>query len=638
MTKKTIYCPACYSGNLSNSVYCCQCGSPMRNSAPAKTRISQWFVIVMITLFLSFITISAIYFLYSRQNSQPFAEPQSQTTQTDPPALQQEIKQASSQPEKNKKPSSARGLLPGEQQAEEVEKLIVGNVSIINPDGFTIAVFPAAVIGGSWLALPTRACVGGDKWFFSRIDQDEAIPIEGGLWGTGDTVGFWQLGGEQLIPGPDFAEWQQEIPVRFLSTKTNVLSKPMLLTPSEIQGPFLYSSLPGNLEPGVFLQNGNVVGWSFGDVLDGAYMWTLSHDTNLLYENYVNDFYYETFAGGREEYFVTALTTGRDSSPQRQLQIFIEGFRLPPKLLPEETPRFLTTKTVFPYISKLVNHMMDQGEYEYIATLVEEPLLWEMSDPELLVNVILATQNIYGNETAVNFIEESDIYIQQVIEVEKVELMNLHLKLYLEWIKNLLDNMDIENGWLVYNRAQPHFDESLELHLLGVELTLAENDWTEAESLLYQREYPAKFRETLMLLANRISDLKGQENKIVIRFQPGSSEIPVTVTVNDRIDHDFLVDTGASLVTVPYSTVVTLGLENKMSRHQYKVQTSGGIVFASAVMLSSIELQGWIVSDVKALVIDLPDRPGLGLLGLNFLGKFRFNLRADEGIFTLEPR
>ncbi len=367
-------------------------------------------------------------------------------------------------------------------------------------------------------------------------------------------------------------------------------------------------------------------------------MWNLSHDTNLLYENYVDDFYYETFAGGREEYFATALTTGRDSSPQEQLQIFVEGFRLPPKLLPEETPRFLKTKAVFPYISKLVNHIMDQGAYEYIATLVEEPLLWEMSDLELLVNVILATQNIYGNGTAVNFIEESGVYIQHAFEGEKVELIQLHLKLYLEWIKNLLDNMDIESGWFVYNRAQPHFNESLELHLLGVELALAENDWAEAESLLYQREYPAKFRETSMLLANRISDLKGQENKIVIKFQPGSSEIPVNVTVNDRVDHDFLVDTGASLVSVPYSTVVTLGLENQMSQHQYKVQTPGGPVFASVVMLSSIELQGWVVSDVKALVIDLPDRPGLGLLGLNFLGRFKFNLRADEGIFTLEPR
>jgi clan AA aspartic protease (TIGR02281 family) len=281
---------------------------------------------------------------------------------------------------------------------------------------------------------------------------------------------------------------------------------------------------------------------------------------------------------------------------------------------------------------------MNQGAYQYITPLTEEPLLREIKSPELLVNVALATQKIYGTQRAVNFIEGTGADIQQDMEGEKIKLTQLHLDLYLGWIKNLLDNGDIARGWQIYNRAQPHFNESPELHLLAVELALAEGNWTEAESLLYQRDYPPAHRETRMLLAERISDLKGQENKIVIRFQPGSRTIPVKATVNDDVDHDFLVDTGASFVTIPYSTVEALGLEDEMSQHQLEVQTAGGPVSARAVTLSSIELQGWVVPNVKALVIDLPNQPGLGLLGLNFLNSFGMDLQADEGILILEPK
>ena len=305
---------------------------------------------------------------------------------------------------------------------------------------------------------------------------------------------------------------------------------------------------------------------------------------------------------------------------------------------PQDTPRYLRAETVYPYIAKLVKQIMDQKAYQYVATLADEPLLQETRDPELLMNVTLATEKIYGTERAINFIEGPGADILRTMEEGKSELMQLYLNLYVGWIKNLLDAGETARGWQVYNRARPHFKESPELHLLAVELALADRSWTEAENLLYQREYPVALRETKMLLTDRISDLKGQENKIVIQFQPGSRDIPVSVSVNNSMSHDFLVDTGASFVTVPYSTVEALGLEDKMSQHQQEVQTAGGLIQAKAVTLSSIELQGWVVSDVKALVIDLPNRPGLGLLGLNFLNSFGLDLQAEKGILTLEPK
>jgi len=458
------------------------------------------------------------------------------------------------------------------------------------------------------------------------------------LWARGDAVGFWRLAGEKKIPGPTFNTWRQDKPVRLLLFQSGKLSEEMHLTTEGQQGVFAYCSLPGPMGPGVFIQDGKVVGWAFGAILEGAYMWTLSSGTDLIYESYVEDFYNVTFAGGREDYFSRVLAVGSDTPPPVQLQMFTEGFWFPPKLSPEDTPEHLRQETVYPYIEQLVDYIMDQELYNYITQLADGPLLRELKSAKLLMNVARAIQKIYGTEAAVNFIEGPGTEVRQSFGGKTPHLDRLHVDLYLGWINDLLESGDTIKGRLIFNRAGDRFRDSLELHLLGVELALADGDWAEAESLLYQKKYPLAFREKMMLLANRISNLKGKENQIVITFQPGSNEIPVTASVNATIDHDFLIDTGSSYVTIPYSTVEFLGLVDELGDRQQEVQTAGGQVYASVVTLASIALQGWAVKDVQALVIDLPNHPGMGLLGLNFLNKFRMDLQSDNGILTLEPQ
>jgi predicted aspartyl protease len=49
-------------------------------------------------------------------------------------------------------------------------------------------------------------------------------------------------------------------------------------------------------------------------------------------------------------------------------------------------------------------------------------------------------------------------------------------------------------------------------------------------------------------------------------------------------------------------------------------------------------LEGYETRNVKALVLDLPNQPGVGLLGLNYLRRFRMDLSTDEGLLALTPR
>ncbi|MGB5424064.1 MAG: retropepsin-like aspartic protease, partial [Desulfobacterales bacterium] len=108
--------------------------------------------------------------------------------------------------------------------------------------------------------------------------------------------------------------------------------------------------------------------------------------------------------------------------------------------------------------------------------------------------------------------------------------------------------------------------------------------------------------------------------------------------LSSDVEQSFVVDTGASMVTIPRSTAQKLGLTSGRSTMRRQVHTAGGTVQAEAVVLPSIELDGWQLDNVEALVLDLPNQPGVGLLGLNYLRRFRMDLNSERGVLTLAPR
>jgi clan AA aspartic protease (TIGR02281 family) len=255
-----------------------------------------------------------------------------------------------------------------------------------------------------------------------------------------------------------------------------------------------------------------------------------------------------------------------------------------------------------------------------------------------LTDVVVLTAESYGFEEALNLTENVIENGQPKKDPEKTQLTELHSGLYQNWLNALLEGGNIQKAWQVYERGGQQLPDDLNIYLFGVRLALAENDWTTAEALLTAKDYPAALRDQVSLLQKQISELKGQQGKIAIRFVPGSRLIPVTAALNQGTPQDFIVDTGASMVTIPYSTAADLGIIITVRNPRRKVLTAGGVIYAPEVVLASITLEGFETNDVKALVMDIPDQPDLGLLGLNYLSRFKMDLNTDEGILLLTPR
>jgi clan AA aspartic protease (TIGR02281 family) len=92
------------------------------------------------------------------------------------------------------------------------------------------------------------------------------------------------------------------------------------------------------------------------------------------------------------------------------------------------------------------------------------------------------------------------------------------------------------------------------------------------------------------------------------------------------------------MVTIPSSTARELGLDVDDRSPIRRVFTAGGVQYAPEITLNSITVEGWEVNNVKALVLDIPNQPEWGLLGLNYLQRFRMDMNTLEGVLLLEPR
>jgi len=85
---------------------------------------------------------------------------------------------------------------------------------------------------------------------------------------------------------------------------------------------------------------------------------------------------------------------------------------------------------------------------------------------------------------------------------------------------------------------------------------------------------------------------------------------------------DFMVDTGASVVALRERDAARLGIHPVPRDYTASVSTANGTIKAAPVSLSSLEVGGIRVYDVRAMV--LPDEALSGnLLGMSFLGRVR---------------
>ena len=120
--------------------------------------------------------------------------------------------------------------------------------------------------------------------------------------------------------------------------------------------------------------------------------------------------------------------------------------------------------------------------------------------------------------------------------------------------------------------------------------------------------------------------------EVRIPFVQHGTLMMVDVRLNDQLDAPFLIDTGASGISIPRDVAQELGLRIDADTPRLQVQTASGIVEEPLVDLSSVQVGGARVEHLEALVNSTME---IGLLGGTFFNNFVYQVDAAQGLITL---
>ncbi len=133
----------------------------------------------------------------------------------------------------------------------------------------------------------------------------------------------------------------------------------------------------------------------------------------------------------------------------------------------------------------------------------------------------------------------------------------------------------------------------------------------------------------------RDAHARSQAGEVVIPIDSRSGSIDTMADVSGELV-SFVVDTGATLTTIPTAVASRLGLRSA-SNPRITVQTANGPVQGERIVLPWVQVGTIRLARVDAVVIDLPGHLGnRGLLGMSALGQLDVSIAGGQ--MTLRPK
>lgn len=182
--------------------------------------------------------------------------------------------------------------------------------------------------------------------------------------------------------------------------------------------------------------------------------------------------------------------------------------------------------------------------------------------------------------------------------------------------------IDVENlhlNWL-YTRSQYHLGE----------FELAKNT---IEPLLTAPNYKTKANE---LLTNILEALRQPES---IQLIKQGEHFIVQATINESLTVDLMIDTGASISLLSEQAFAEV---NRYTQVNYvedlTLSTAGGLVTASVYQAQSLSIEGYLVKDFIFAVSPHVGAKNDGLLGMNYLRAFEFNIDQGNNLLILKNK
>lgn len=131
--------------------------------------------------------------------------------------------------------------------------------------------------------------------------------------------------------------------------------------------------------------------------------------------------------------------------------------------------------------------------------------------------------------------------------------------------------------------------------------------------------------------AKATADVPKADRAVEIRAGAGG-HFETTAYINGR-PIEVMVDTGATMVAMPYEAAEAAGIFLRDSDFTQRVQTANGIARVASVTIDTVSIDDITVRNVRAAVSE-PGKLKTTLLGMSFLGRLS-KAEMSRGVLTL---
>jgi clan AA aspartic protease (TIGR02281 family) len=129
-----------------------------------------------------------------------------------------------------------------------------------------------------------------------------------------------------------------------------------------------------------------------------------------------------------------------------------------------------------------------------------------------------------------------------------------------------------------------------------------------------------------------------RNSRAVVSYKQQNSIIIIPITINGTLDRLFAVDTGASYTIIAQNIANTLNLMPNPEIPPITLQTANGLIQAPLVNLETVTVGHLTTHNITAAIHDFQESSEIGgLLGLNFLNRFKMTVDSTRHQLTLEP-
>lgn len=220
----------------------------------------------------------------------------------------------------------------------------------------------------------------------------------------------------------------------------------------------------------------------------------------------------------------------------------------------------------------------------------------------------------------------------------------------MELLQKNIDDLDkqIKEGQSFINKSREEFVE----YVMSVR-TLSDSFDEKAEAMKGSDEFVAVLADIEKTLGRKLKPFG--ESKSLARIRSnlaklesvvlsdtikltdrGSGTFEATVSINGQEPMDLVVDSGASLVTIPSRLASKLKINVGPEARSIRMTIAdGSTISGKLVILDSVRMGKFTAKNVECAVLGPEAVNAPNLLGMSFLGNFKFELDAAKGELTM---